>query len=31
MNLEKEYINKIKSLENEISCRQHSEVNLVLC
>lgn len=31
MKLEEIYVNKIKKLEPEINCRQHSEADLILC
>lgn len=31
MKLEETYVDKIKKLEPEINCRQHSEADLILC
>jgi len=31
MKLEETYVEKIKKLEPEINCRQHSEADLILC
>lgn len=31
MKFEEKYVDKIKKLETEINCRQHSEADLILC